>query len=55
MKTRLKQLFFNATTACLFLAGIGFITGLIIENYAHQAPDVAQYAQELEKKLQEIM
>ncbi|MDC0230326.1 ATP-binding protein [Aureispira] len=53
MKSRLKQFLFNATTACLLLASIGFTAGLIIENYAHQTPDVGQYAQELEKELHE--
>ena len=53
MKSKLNQLIFNSITSCIFLAILGFIGGAIIEKHAHQSPDVALYAQELEEKLHE--
>lgn len=48
---QLKQILFNSISICLLLAVLGFATGQVIENYAHQAPNVATYAQNMEQAL----
>ncbi|WP_052592057.1 sensor histidine kinase [Aureispira sp. CCB-QB1] len=48
---QLKQILFNSISICLLLAILGFATGQVIENYAHQAPNVATYAQNMEQAL----
>ncbi|WMX12483.1 ATP-binding protein [Aureispira sp. CCB-E] len=48
---QLKQILFNSISICLLLAVLGFATGQVIENYAHQAPNVATYAQNIEQAL----
>ncbi|BDS11097.1 sensor histidine kinase [Aureispira anguillae] len=48
---QLKPFFLNSIVFCLMVAAIGFLSGRTIENYAHQTPDVATYAQDLEQAL----
>lgn len=48
---QLKHLFLNSISFCILTAIIGLFAGRAIENYAHQAPDVNAYAQQIERAL----
>jgi len=48
---QLKRILFNSISICLLLALLGFVTGRIIETYAHQAPEVKTYVKDMEQAL----
>lgn len=48
---QLKQILFNSISICLLLAIFGFAAGRMIEIYAHQAPEVENYVQDMEQAL----
>jgi two-component system nitrogen regulation sensor histidine kinase NtrY len=49
--TNQKHFLFNNIIFCLICASVGFLSGYIIENYAHKEPDVQVYANQIEQEL----